>query len=179
MKSKSHFILAKYIAGGLGTLSRAEKYAFIAGCIEPDYNYMTYLRGSLSKRLLAGHSFENADVHIKKTIERLQARDAMTCRDYFRLGTLMHYVVDAFTYAHNADFTGTICGHRDYEKQLREKFMKFLQRRHARRVHSAKPLYEALKEAHEKYLRQPASPQKDMKYAEKLACLIFSEIVFS
>lgn len=177
MKSKSHFILAKYIAENLGKLSRPEKYAFIAGCIEPDYNYITYLRGTFRNRTLAGHSFENAGEHIKKTIARLQSRKNMTCRDYFRLGTLLHYVVDSFTHAHNVDFTGTIARHRDYEKQLKVSFHKFLQRRHARHVYSAKPLYEALKEAHEKYLRQPASPGKDMRYVEKMACLIFSEIV--
>lgn len=177
MKSKSHLILAKYIAGGLGELSRKERCAFIFGCIEPDYNYITYLRGTFRKRTLAGHSFENAGEYIKATISRLQNRENMKCRDYFRLGTIMHYVVDAFTYAHNENFPGAIAAHRDYEKQLKDSFKKFLELRHARRVHSATPLYEALKEAHEKYLRQPASPHKDMHYIEKLACLIFSEIV--
>lgn len=179
MKSKSHLILGKYISNGLGNLSRMERCAFIAGCVEPDFNYITYLRGSLSKRMLAGHSFENSAAHIKKIISRIQSHDGMSCRDYFRLGTLLHYVVDSFTYAHNIDFPGSLPDHRDYEKQLKESFLKFLERRHARRVYSAKPLYEALSEAHEKYLRQPASPQKDMRYVEKLACLIFSELVFA
>ena len=176
MKSKSHLMLGKYIANGLGELTSMQRCAFIAGCVEPDYNYITYLRGSLSKRMLAGHSFENAGEHIKKIINRLQSRNGLNCRDYFRLGTLLHYVVDAFTYAHNSDFPGSLPDHRDYEKQLKESFHKFLERRQAKLVYSKKPLYDALRDAHEKYLLQPASPLKDMRYVERLACLIFSEL---
>lgn len=176
LKTKSHYLLGKYVVNGLGRLEGLRRWAFIFGCVEPDYNYATYLRGSFRKRLFAGHSFENAENYMRKVISRLQGRTMLKWHDYYRMGRLTHYVVDAFTYAHNVNFPGTLPEHRSYELALKKSFGDFLSHRRPNPVHTRKPLFEALSDEHAKYQRLPASPMKDMKYIEMLACLIFSEL---
>lgn len=92
------------------------------GCIEPDLNPFTYLRGSLKKRLLRGHNAENVQSHIQQCIKKLQRSKRQSAYWYFSLGTLMHYIADSFTYPHNVTFSGGLLQHRAYEKSLHKVF---------------------------------------------------------
>lgn len=177
MKTKSHLLLGKYIVRGIGTdTRRTHRWAFVFGCVEPDYNYLTYLRGSFSNRLFSGHTFESTAEYIYRTIGRLEARSRLRSRDYYRLGKLVHYVVDAFTYAHNRNFPGSLPDHRTYEAELKEKFVAFLADRTPNAVPAAKPLYEALIDEHARYMRMPASQMKDMSFVERIACMLFAQL---
>lgn len=177
MKTKSHLLLGKYIMGGIGSSARrVQRWAFVFGCIEPDYNYLTYLRGSISNRLFSGHTFESTSEYICEGIMRLETRGHFRYRDYYRLGKLIHYVVDAFTYAHNRNFPGTLPDHRNYEMELKEKFADYLAQRRANAVPAMKPLYEALVDEHARYMKMPASPMKDMNFVERITCMLFSQL---
>ncbi len=177
LKTKSHLLLGKYIVKGMGTGARgAQRWAFMFGCVEPDYNYLTYLRGSLSNRLFSGHTFESAAEYICEAIVRLEARVHFRYRDYYRLGKLIHYVVDSFTYAHNRNFPGTLPDHRSYEMELKERFAEYLSNRRANAVPTGKPLYEALVDEHARYMKMPASQMKDMTFVERVACMLFSQL---
>ena len=177
LKTKSHLLLGKYIVGGIGTHARkTQRWAFVFGCVEPDYNYLTYLRGSFSNRMFSGHTFESTAEYICEAIMRLEARVHFRYRDYYRLGKLIHYVVDAFTYAHNRNFPGSLPDHRSYEMELKEKFAAYLAERKANAVPAMKPLFEALVDEHARYMKMPASQQKDMNFVERVACMLFSQL---
>ncbi len=177
MKTKSHLLLGQYIVRGIGSSIRwAQRWAFVFGCVEPDYNYLTYLRGSISNRMFSGHTFESTAEYISEAIMRLETRGHFRYRDYYRLGKLIHYVVDAFTYAHNKNFPGSLPDHRSYEMELKEQFAEFLSKRKANAVSSMKPLYEALVDEHARYMKMPASKQKDMNFVEQVACMLFSQL---
>lgn len=46
--------------------------------------------------------------------------------DYFRLGTAIHYVADAFTAPHNGFWTGSLLEHSAYETALHREFKAML-----------------------------------------------------
>jgi hypothetical protein len=177
LKTKSHLLLGKYIVRGIGSgARRAQRWAFMFGCVEPDYNYLTYLRGSLSNRMFSGHTIESTANYISAAILRLESRVHFRYRDYYRLGKLIHYVVDAFTYAHNHNFPGSLPDHRNYEMELKEKFADYLKKRRANIVPTGKPLYEALMDEHDRYMKMPASHMKDISFVERISCMLFSEL---
>ena len=179
MKTASHLLLGRYLADGLGELRGMRRLAFLAGCAEPDYNIITYLRGSMRHRPLAGHSFEGAGGYLQRAMARLRKRGAMRPSDYFRLGKVIHYVADAFTYAHNANFPGSLRAHRGYEGALKRHLEEYLKNRRPHPRAAAKPTYEALREAHARYAALPPSPQKDIRYAVALCGMLFSAFAHS
>ena len=98
MRGKSHRCLGQYLV---------EKYmphapkryirAFLIGCIEPDRNPVTYLKGSIRCQWLRGHNYENARRYMRRLSERLERKERLFLIDYYALGKLIHYTVDAFT----------------------------------------------------------------------------------
>lgn len=62
MTTKSHFLFGKVLLEqGLPLCSRAEADAFLLGCVEPDYNIATYLKGSMHGQKLKGHNYSNTE----------------------------------------------------------------------------------------------------------------------
>jgi hypothetical protein len=92
--------------------------AFIFGCIQPDKNLTTYLKGSIQWQWFRGHNWDNAKKYIQKVSERLQRRKHLHLIDYYRLGKLIHYTADSFTYAHNKHYADNLSAHRGYERDL-------------------------------------------------------------
>lgn len=127
MKSCSHRTLGQFL-----TTTYLQKYpkfcrsAFSFGCIQPDKNPTTYLKGSLQWQWLRGHNWDNANQYIRKTGNRLQARKNLKLLDFYRLGKLIHYTADAFTYAHNNNYTQNLSAHRNYESCLHSKLEEYL-----------------------------------------------------
>lgn len=98
------------------------KAAFLIGNLEPDLNFFTYARASLAQKTLRGHNAENSREHVLKCLNRLDHKTIWTPLDYFTLGTVVHYVADAFTFPHNGLFSGSLRAHVAYEKVLHEEF---------------------------------------------------------
>ncbi len=107
----------------LSRIPQKMRQSFLMGNIEPDYNPLTYLRGSLKAHLFHGHHFENAKTYIDTLILHLSGAGFHERKDYFRLGRLMHYLADAFTFAHNETFPGTLREHTEYEEELHQYFI--------------------------------------------------------
>lgn len=98
--------------------SLIHKNAFTFGCVQPDYNKLSYLKGFSARRNLKGHTYNSSSSYISETAEKLQNKGNWTLWDYYRLGKVMHYLSDSFTYPHNEDFCGTFAEHREHEAQL-------------------------------------------------------------
>lgn len=94
------------------------RQAFMIGCVEPDTNVFTYLRGSMKYHNIRGHNKENAESHILRQLEKNEFKCIMNAWNCFALGATLHYLSDSFTYAHNNAFGDDLHEHRRYEWKL-------------------------------------------------------------
>ena len=107
-------------------LSPLKEKWFLIGCVEPDYNPFTYIRGSIKHKLLHGHNAPNCKKHIDRIVEKISSTTISTPYQWFLLGTAVHYIADCFTFAHNAFFTGGMAQHMKYEMRLQPIFHNFV-----------------------------------------------------
>lgn len=126
METKSHVLLARYLLNQIPNFdSTIYQKVFILGCIEPDFNMFSYLKGSKCQKF-RGHNYNSSSNYTVHVLEKLKGKGHWNLRDYYRLGKLMHYLSDAFTYPHNDNFTGTLWEHRVYEARLHSCFTAYL-----------------------------------------------------
>lgn len=158
MRTKDHDLLGHYLlkryTADLDPLCRG---LFLLGCIEPDWNPITYARGSVKYRFLRGHNAENAQKHLVHAIRTLLESGVETPLQWFRLGAALHYLADSFTFAHNRIFAGNLQEHRLYERRLHTVFVEYLQ----------SPFEESLpmeEDTHKQYLLERRSYQTDCRY---------------
>lgn len=172
MKSKSHIGLAHWLADRyLSGQSWLERRAFLLGCIEPDWNPATYVKGSRKHERLRGHNFHNARNYMRRLTRRLGRRGSWGLVSFYELGKLTHYIVDSFTFAHSGRFEGTLLEHLIYEDRLQRHFLACLK-------HGAVPelelrpcgsVYDMILLAHETYDHLPGAVETDTRYAIALA----------
>lgn len=158
MLTRDHRFLGYYVLEIQDArLDPACKKMFLLGCVEPDWNLLTYARGSLKHKFLHGHNAENVAQHLEHLIETTKSTGVRTPMQWFRLGAALHYLADSFTFAHNRDFSGSLLDHRDYELNLHSQMRSWLQSQRAE-------LLVPNKACHEKYLADCRSYQTDCRY---------------
>ncbi len=119
MQTKDHLALGRRISQKL-RLQGICKTAFILGNIAPDINLFSYLIGFKSF-VPAGHHCKFALAKCEKLICRIEN----ICNKqlhYYKLGVLMHYSADAFTYSHSDNYPCKYSPHAAYEKKLHTEF---------------------------------------------------------
>ena len=125
MQIHDHLALGKALAEAYfadrGALCRL---AFVLGNIAPDLTATTHLRGHLHDRNTWGHSYANALPVIRRLLRLLERRAHGGLHSFYRLGVLLHYVADAFTWPHNERFTASIREHMRYEQRLHAEMSK-------------------------------------------------------
>ncbi len=124
MKRKDHLALTGYLIGLCpGKWEKMSlRRAFYAGATLPDCNPATYLRGAAGSGRLAGHNTEYSYPHILRLLSGLRYSGVKNPRHAYRLGALIHYLADAFTYPHTPSFAGDIRAHNAYERELHRVF---------------------------------------------------------
>jgi len=164
-----------------GDFSRLDKRMFLIGCVIPDKNPLTYLKGSIKYRLLHGHNYRNSKNVIRKYINKLLDKDSLSFLDYYCLGKLIHYVADTFTFAHNESFKGNLFKHIAYEKQLH----RFLQRDEIEDAANDEmrsffsqncTLFSLFEKTHDEYLAQRRSVFDDAVYIYSFTGEVVSRI---
>lgn len=161
MKTETHFKLAlslslKYLADR-PLFGRA---FFVAGCVEPDIDPFSYLKG-FTVRPFFGHNWENAKKYILNCAEKAECGRA----GYFEMGKFVHYLCDAFTFPHNAGFKGGLYEHVLYEKRLHARVFEHfgsgdisgLEKSHAN-------LHEWVEQLHESYVQDACSENTDARF---------------
>lgn len=175
MRGKSHHCLGQYLVQRYmqGTPERYVK-AFLLGCIEPDRNPATYLKGSIRCQWLRGHNYGNARRFMRHISWRLEKKERLNLYDYYTLGKLIHYTADAFTFAHNADFTTKLGDHREYEAALQEHFLAFLEEDPQIDPKVARTIMGGIYSYHREYDEQPADIRTDAKFALTACCCVLA-----
>ncbi len=141
---------------------KIKRRLFLFGCVEPDNNPFTYVRGSTRHRFLQGHKTENARKHFQKVLKRLNRSGVHSLWQWVVLGTLIHYAADSFTFPHNSKFPGTLADHVAYEIQLHALFPQYLHTAGWRRSHFAPA--QNVDALHLRYLDEAGAAVTDCSY---------------
>ena len=178
MKQESHRLLGHYLIDQLQEQPDPRFVrAFLIGCVEPDRNPLSYLKGSIRGRAFFGHNYQNADRWIERHISILSRRRHWTIWDYYCMGKLMHYTSDAFTYVHNNCFTESITAHRAYEDVLQEEFFRCLdERAYTPKTFRADP-NAFFREIHEEYLEVRQDVERDCRYILSTCNWLFLQLL--
>lgn len=177
MTSQSHHQFGIYLEEtALGPLTPAERAAFLFGCVEPDLNVTTYLRGSLHGQRFRGHHYPNLLPPLRTLLSKLAETKEPSVLACYRLGKVTHYLLDAFTYPHNLAFPGDLQDHRDYEHAMEPLFL----RRLAQGPAELPPLpegglYQTFLAIHSRYLGEEMGPDHDIAYATQAAAAIAAQ----
>lgn len=164
MISSSHKALANLlICKYLTDKTELQKKCFYLGCIQPDKNPITYLKGSIRHSALRGHNWYNARNYILRTLSSLQVCKMARVFDYYKFGKLIHYLADVFTFPHNNEFGDDLTHHRIYEKELHYELV--------RQITAGKittpdiiDLQKHIDNVHSKYVLPPFTAEKDASY---------------
>lgn len=177
MRRQSHIAMGRFLLRTyLPNLPRQYARLFLLGCIEPDGNPATYLKGSIRAQWFQGHNFSNASPFLFRLTQRLERKTAFSAWDYYSLGKAIHYTLDAFTYPHNRHFGKGLSHHRIYEVKLQ---LYFLSRLHSFRPEAADVPDSAagyLRKMHEKYLLEPGCVETDTSYALRVSCALIRKL---
>ena len=172
MRRTSHLQLGHFLAERcLKNASKHHIAAFKFGCIEPDLNPATYIKGSKKARLLHGHNYPNAENCMKRIAKKLEKRGAHGVMYCYALGKLVHYIADSFTYPHNTHFTGSLKAHARYETGLNIAFLRFLSSHDGTRktpcVHGS--VFDFISRRHAEYSNAPRCELTDCEYTVSTA----------
>ena len=175
MRGKSHLRIAQYLLENyLPDIPKSCQTAFRIGCIEPDRNPATYLKGSIRCQWLRGHNYLNARRFMRAISARLERKERLNLFDYYTLGKLIHYTTDAFTYAHNDNFPVQLREHKVYEDALQEHFLEFMEQDPQVNVPIARTIMEAICSYHKEYERVEANIQTDSHFALNACCCVLT-----
>ena len=175
MRGKSHLRIAQYLLENyMPDIPKACQTAFRIGCIEPDRNPATYLKGSIRCQWLRGHNYQNARRFMRSIAARLERKEKLNLYDYYTLGKLIHYTTDAFTYAHNKYFPTNLKEHRRYEIDLQACFLAYLHTHDRQEVLWRGSVMGAIRYFHADYVCRPAGPENDALFATQACCTAMS-----
>lgn len=165
MQKRSHALLASaLLRSEQGFNARRFELAFLFGSFQPDCNPLSYLKGSLRGYKLRGHNYTNSQRYIDAHIQMLQRCSHWTIWQYYTLGKLTHYLADAFTYPHNADYPDSLMDHRRYERELRLYLTGYLAYCSLRRKRYCQDLPCRIAELHRQYMASAAGMRRDARY---------------
>ena len=175
MLGKSHTALGSYLAERyMPHLSAAHYKAFLLGCIQPDRNPATYLKGSVRHQWLRGHNYGNARRFMQRISKRLESRNQLNIYDYYTLGKLIHYTADSFTYAHNAAFAKPLSLHRAYESELQSHFLRYIASDPSVEICHQQTIIDGIIHCHRRYFQGSPSVHRDCRFALQACCCVLS-----
>lgn len=173
MRGKSHCQLGSYLVNTyFPQIPSRYRTAFLLGCIEPDRNPATYLKGSIRAQWLRGHNYENAKHFMERIARRLEQKPRWNALDYYTAGKLIHYTTDAFTYAHNASFPTDLREHKAYEDQLQIYFLNFLKSHNQPPKAPGRTVMDTIRDNHREYLQKEPDIFRDAVFAFSVTCCI-------
>ncbi|MDO5293892.1 MAG: zinc dependent phospholipase C family protein [bacterium] len=181
MKTIDHYKIGKKIAENMSKQTTSfQRKLFLIGCVEPDINLFTYLKGSLHLKKFHGHNYENACKVIKGYVSELNAIDRWSNMYYYKMGKLIHYAADAFTFPHNSQFKESLKAHIEYEDRLHQLFEESIELKAfilERRDQKKWLLMQKFQELHQMYLDERETIKDDIRYICHICKYLSSELL--
>lgn len=170
METKDHLALARLITFSNRNFNKAYKAkAFETGCISPDINFLTYIKG---------HTYKGTISYVKSTVSKLQNK-LKTVSDYYELGRIIHFIADYFTFPHSPDFTGTLKQHVEYESKLHKYIETINGIDYSDKIGNRKGITlcsSMIDSAHEKYLGMKHNLQTDWRFTSSVCSEVTTAI---
>lgn len=180
MRKKSHISLARYIAQDMDfpTLNRHRK-AFYLGSILPDCQ-----PSFLTRR----HEFQGTFDMVRERIQELSQNSELMLdhgRAYMRrLGEIIHYIADYFTFPHNRIYPGSLKDHCIYEKELKFRLRAYVKsgeafraRIDAQKFQTAEAICAFIRKAHEEYLTLKHGIEEDCEFIVRVCHQVVQAIL--
>lgn len=167
MRKKSHILVARYLADQLPATKSLQSHrkAFCLGSILPDIK-----PSFLTKK----HEYFGTFGEIQEKMRALVLSSPTELKErvyWRRLGEVMHYMADYFTFPHNRNFTGNLYEHNKYEKHLKNHLKRYIE---SGAVNSMviqpvsfgcfQEMVDYIKDAHERYLQKERNIAEDIQY---------------
>lgn len=122
MRKKSHISLAKGVIHGLDIHSRINhKLTFYIGSIWPDCT-----PSFLTKRHCIEETFDIFMKKMSKFVAKFNPKKDMGYLSTLRMGIVLHYIADYFTFPHNTHYTGSLKDHCVYEEELKHRMYEYI-----------------------------------------------------
>ena len=165
MNKSGHLI----VTGSLfQNLDRRYKFWLLVGSILPDIFVHTYL---------TGHTWAASFSLTAEKMRQLEWKGRMNSFSFLKLGYILHYIEDYFTFPHTEGYTGSLSDHVRYEKELTEYLSvhhDFMDFKDCDDTASIDTLIIYLEKNHQKYKEIVPGFANDFKYifwaAGKVAC---------
>ena len=122
MRKKSHISLAKHIVS-ISDISSFDKHkkAFYIGSILPDCK-----PSFLTQRHEISGTKHLVEKQINKLTNGYSHLGQLSTMYYTKLGEVLHYVADYFTYPHNKEYPGSMKDHCVYEGELKHRLRAYI-----------------------------------------------------
>ena len=167
MRKKSHILLARYLADQMpaNTSLQSHRKAFCLGNILPDIQ-----PSFITKR----HEYFGTFDEVQEKIILLVETGAEDLNDrvfWRRIGEVMHYIADYFTFPHNRTYKGSLAEHNSYEAELKNCLKECIlsgnadsQLEEAKHFDSFEELVGYIRERHACYLESPRCIADDIRF---------------
>ncbi len=183
MRKKSHISLCKGILHGLDLTGRVHhKLSFYIGSIWPDC-----IPSFITKRHNIDETFDIFTNRMNKFIAKFNKEKDMSAIQTMRMGMVLHYIADYFTFPHNSHYQGTIKDHCIYEEGLKKKMYEFVAEEKKKLAKassldlpvftSVKQITEFIKEKHSQYMKLDGNVDSDCLYAFKSCMVVMSSLL--
>ena len=166
MRKKSHIALAGFLVREMDDANMQKHWkAFYFGSILPDLT---------PKMITDPHEFDSSYLELKRRIAKLlsEAREH-ACKEgtlFCRLGVVMHYLADYFTFPHNKIYPGNLKDHCAYEEKLKISLREYLKTpevlEHAKKTiefQTPEALIAFIEKSHDEYLERKKGVEEDIK----------------
>lgn len=183
MRKKSHISLARYLVRQNGQFEMFQhKKAFYLGSILPDLN-----PGMVAAPHEYETSYENLQEDIRELAEGWRAENSP--RAFWRkLGIVMHYLADYFTFPHNVSFDGTLKDHCTYEGEMKHWLRRYVHTREAKnifytqkysakRITSVEELFHYIEASHDAYMQEVHSVESDCRWIVEICSQVLISVV--
>lgn len=170
MNKIGHLKVTEWIAESVGI---EYKFWLKLGSILPDILVHTYV---------TGHTWTASFHKTGLRITKLQQHGKKNRYSYLKLGYLIHYIEDYFTFPHNNWFTGNLAEHVQFETELTEHLFSLNNPgndiKSTNHPMPAEQLISFLEELHLQYQQEQPDFDNDIKYILEAAhCVIYSFVV--
>lgn len=180
MRKKSHISLALYIADSMDVMElKKHKTAFCIGSILPDCKL-----SFLTTRHEIGGTFNMVKEEIKKLTVDCDVASINPRAYVIRLGQIIHYLADYFTYPHNTVYDGSLKDHCIYEEHLKISLREYIRsgeaarcREEAVKFDTIDALFDFISDMHSSYIEFKKTVEEDCRYIVSLCHRVAEAII--
>lgn len=180
MRKKSHISVAKGIIHELGDSdSINHRFSFYIGSIWPDC-----VPSFLTRRHCMDETYELFVKKMEKFVRKYDVKKEMNIRSTWRMGIVMHYIADYFTFPHNKHFEGNFKQHCMYEKELKHRMYEYIDSIKCGETLCERTLLKDISDIkdyirsyHESYVEQSGNVDIDCEYTLAVCLGVFASLL--